>query len=86
MDILCPVCAGLDVHKQTVTACVGRHAGSGPARQQSRTFATTTAAVLELADWLAEVHCVDRIQTNSISDRLVSVHGNNWCPFIFPRT
>jgi transposase len=53
MEILYPVCAGLDVHKQTVVACLRRHAGGGKARQQTRTFATTTEAVLELADWLA---------------------------------
>jgi transposase len=35
-------------------ACVRQQRGAGKARQQTRTFGTTTAALLELADWLAE--------------------------------
>jgi transposase len=52
MDILYPACAGLDVHKETVVACV-RRAARARVRRQTRTFGTTTAALLELADWLA---------------------------------
>jgi transposase len=52
MDTLYPHCAGLDVHKDTVVACV-RHHGSGKrARQEVRTFATNTQALEDLADWL----------------------------------
>ena len=54
MDTLYPRCAGLDVHKQTVVACVRRAGAGGKARQQTRTFGTTTAQLLGLADWLAE--------------------------------
>jgi transposase len=52
MDIIYPRCAGLDVHKQTVVACV-RIAGHGAPIQEVRTFATTTSGLLALADWLA---------------------------------
>lgn len=52
MDILYPHCAGLDVHKDSVVACI-RHANAvGPARTQVRTFATVTSALLALLDWL----------------------------------
>ena len=51
MEVICPRCAGLDMHKQTVVACV-RIAGDGPALQEVRTFATTTSGLLALADWL----------------------------------
>jgi transposase len=51
MDVICPRCAGLDVHKQTVVACV-RIAGSGPWVQEVQTFETTTSGLLELCDWL----------------------------------
>jgi len=51
MDVIYPRCAGLDVHKQTVVACV-RIAGSGPLVQEVRTFETTTSGLLELCDWL----------------------------------
>jgi transposase len=53
MDPLYPHAAGLDVHKDSVVACV-RHQGPGPVRQTVRTFATHTAALQELADWLAD--------------------------------
>src|SRR6478752_4307067 len=51
MQVIYPRCAGLDVHKQTVVACV-RIAGNGPPLQEVRTFATTTSGLLSLADWL----------------------------------
>ena len=45
-------CAGLDVHKETVVACVRRVKDDGAVDEQVRTFATTTAGLLELGDWL----------------------------------
>ncbi|NTV88062.1 MAG: IS110 family transposase [Burkholderiaceae bacterium] len=51
MEVIYPRCAGLDVHKQTVVACV-RIAGNGSALQEVRTFATSTSGLLALADWL----------------------------------
>ena len=51
MEVICPRCAGLDVHKQTVVACV-RIARDGAPLQEVRTFATTTSGLLALADWL----------------------------------
>jgi transposase len=51
MDVIYPRCAGLDVHKQTVVACV-RIVGDGPLLQEVRTFATTTSGLLALSDWL----------------------------------
>src|SRR5206468_6820660 len=53
MDILHACCAGLDVHKKTVVACIRRVGSDGHVRRESRTFATMTADLLELADWLA---------------------------------
>src|SRR4051812_38935010 len=55
MEVLYRRCAGLDVHKATVVAAV-RLAGGKVAREV-RTFATTTAGLLELAEWLAESGC-----------------------------
>jgi transposase len=53
VDTLYPVCAGLDVHKETVVACVRRADAAGKTRQEVRTFATMTGPLLELSDWLA---------------------------------
>jgi transposase len=44
-------CAGLDVHKDEVVACV-RLAGRGEASREVRRFATMTRGLVELADWL----------------------------------
>ncbi len=54
MDLIHDRCAGLDVHKMTVVACVRAVAADGRVAVQTRTFATMTADLLELADWLAE--------------------------------
>jgi transposase len=52
MDVVHRCCAGLDVHKETVVACVRRVGEDGQVAEQVRTFATTTGGILELADWL----------------------------------
>jgi transposase len=54
MDVLYASCAGLDVHKETVVACVRRLDPAGRVSAQVRTFGTLTSELLALADWLAE--------------------------------
>lgn len=56
MEILHPRCAGLDVHKETVAACV-RVQVDGKARREIRTFDTTTAGLLSLSEWLSQSGC-----------------------------
>jgi transposase len=56
MEVLYPACAGLDVHKDTVVACV-RLAANGPPRTEVRTFDTTTPGLLALSEWLAGQGC-----------------------------
>jgi transposase len=46
-------CAGLDVHKASVKACVRIPDGHGGRHSQTRTFRTTTAGLVLLGDWLA---------------------------------
>jgi transposase len=50
MEILYPRCAGLDVHKDVVVARV--RCVSEPRVEETRSFATTTAALVELQEWL----------------------------------
>jgi transposase len=52
MEMLHDCCAGLDVHKKTVVACVRRVGSNGTVSSQVRTFGTMTAQLLELSDWL----------------------------------
>jgi len=53
MEILHTCCAGLDVHKEIVVACV-RRLVEGKVRQEVRTFRTETNQLLALADWLTD--------------------------------
>ena len=55
MEVLHPRCAGLDVHKDTVVACV--RGVTPPRHQEVRTFPTTTTGLLALCDWLAQHDC-----------------------------
>lgn len=60
MDVVHERCCGLDVHKQTVVACLvtPRAPGaSGPPTKVIRTFGTMTGELLQLADWLAAAGC-----------------------------
>jgi transposase len=57
MEVIYPRCAGLDVHKKTVVACVMHTKGNGQKKQETRTFGTTTGELLELLAWLQEWEC-----------------------------
>lgn len=53
MEVIVERCAGLDVHKDTVMACV-RRPGAGVRRHQEvREFRTFSSSLRELRDWLA---------------------------------
>jgi transposase len=56
MKSLYPRCGALDVHKETVVACARVQEGTRVTRDVA-TFATTTAGLLALADWLAARRC-----------------------------
>jgi len=51
MEVLYTRCAGLDVHKDTVVACV-RCVVDGRVEREVRTFSTTTSDLLALSAWL----------------------------------
>lgn len=51
MEVLYPRCAGLDVHKDLVVACVRLAEGRTVERQTAR-FGTSTRELLRLADYL----------------------------------
>jgi transposase len=56
MEVIYPMCAGLDVHQKTVVACV-RSAAKKKVVREVRTFGTTISELLALADWLAAHGC-----------------------------
>ena len=56
MEVVHRRCAGLDVHKESVVACV-RVVRDGQISREVRTYETTTAGLLALSAWLAEQGC-----------------------------
>jgi transposase len=53
MEVLYDHCCGLDVHKETVAACIAI-TERGHVGREKRVFGTTTKELLELSDWLNE--------------------------------
>jgi hypothetical protein len=54
MDVVYRRCAGLDVHKQSISACVMISGpGEEPASVEKRTFGTYTSESVELQHWLS---------------------------------
>ncbi len=58
MDLLYRCCAGLDVHKRTVVACLLRTVADGRPSKELRSFGTMTDDLLALADWLRTAGCL----------------------------
>ncbi len=56
MELMHRRCCGLDVHKETVVACL-RLVADGKVTTEVRTFQTTTADLLRLSAWLAANEC-----------------------------
>ena len=56
MKVLHPRCAGLDVHKDEVVACIRVVTGS-QVTHEVRRFQTTTRGLLDLADWVQADAC-----------------------------
>jgi len=57
MDVVYQQCCGLDVHKQSVVACLLTSPSVGEVVRTVRTFGTMTEDLLALSDWLAAANC-----------------------------
>ena len=72
MDVIVERCAGLDVGKHQVVACVRTPDPTGKGRRaQLRAFATFTSGLEELADWLA---------ANGVVEVVMEATGPYWTP------
>jgi len=71
MRPLYPHCAGLDVHKDSVFACVRHLVDGGEAAQSVRWFATTSRGLLALGDWLV---------AEGVTDAAMESTGVYWQP------
>ena len=54
MQVVYARCAGLDIHKKTVSACISICEGKRAKQQQTSAFGTFTQDLLKLADWLKD--------------------------------
>jgi len=55
--IVHPICCGLDVHKESVSACVIFPDDKGEEQYDVKVFGTFTDDLMRLRDWLAEHNC-----------------------------
>lgn len=55
MEVILRSCAGLDVHKDSVEACVRRTSAGGKVEHEVRHWGTTTRELVEMADWLSSM-------------------------------
>ena len=56
MEVIHPRCCGIDVHKESMVACLRLHQGRR-AKGEVRRFGTTTAELLRLHEWLSQAGC-----------------------------
>jgi transposase len=71
MQVVYVCCAGLDVHKETVSVCISLCETNGQKRQQVRVYGTFTQDLLALADWLKE---------NGVTHVAMEATGVYWRP------
>jgi transposase len=66
-------CAGLDVHKRTVVACVlkGRPGEQAAAAPETKSFGTTTPELMEMVQWL---------KSHGTTHAAMEATGNYWMP------
>lgn len=57
MEVVYPICCGLDVHKREVTACLSVISADGKRSKETRTFLTLTDELVRLSDWLEAAGC-----------------------------
>lgn len=71
MQVLYTRCAGLDVHKATVVACVLVTGEKGAVQKEIKSFGTMTRDLLELGDWL---------QRQQVTHAAMESTGSYWKP------
>lgn len=60
MDVLIECCAGIDIGKDEVVACVRTPGPGGRDRQKrTRTFTSFTASLEAMADWFTELEVTE---------------------------
>jgi hypothetical protein len=76
VECLVERCAGVDIGKADLKACVRVPGARGGRRQEIKTFATTTGALLRLRQWLVE----QRVTVVAMEATGVIRGSNNFLP------
>ncbi|MBV5349573.1 IS110 family transposase [bacterium] len=71
VEIVYPVCCGIDVHKSFIVACVAVTDEHSHTEHHIKRFSTFTGDLRRLADWLTSYHCLDVCMESS---------GKYWIP------
>jgi transposase len=58
MEVVHPICCGLDIHKASIQACLLTSDAAGRAHRELRRFSTMTSDILAMADWLRAAGCL----------------------------
>lgn len=56
MEVVIPVCAGVDIHKEIAVCCVRKTKGE-EVQSEVRSFSTMTEGLRKLAEWLSSTEC-----------------------------
>src|SRR5690625_3065819 len=71
MEAMIERCAGLDVHQETVVACILFGSLDKRPKKSIETFSTTTSGLLALSDWL---------HSHEVTDAVMESTGVYWKP------
>ena len=74
MKVAHECCAGLDVHKRTVVACVLKGAPGQEPAPETRSFGTTTPELMEMVEWL-KGHRTTHIAMEATGNYWMPVHN-----------
>lgn len=72
MDLVVERCAGIDIGKDEVVACV-RAPSAGGRRKETRTFASFTSALEAMADWFS---------AEEVTQVVMEATGSYWKPVV----
>ncbi len=73
MEVIYERCAGLDVGKDEVVACIRVPDGAGGRRQEVHTYPTFSSGLESLAEWL---------QDHDVTQVVIEATGQYWKPIV----
>ena len=71
-------CAGLDVHRDSVTACLMWGPAQGEAKWETQRFGTTVAELMKLKEWLEKEEATAKLQRAQLSSCQLPTYYAGW--------